>query len=66
MINKDKISIKKKVQVKKDYYRYMGYSDGSGMPHGLIIKCYTKEQVERFTKMGSLVFVKMAESKGDE
>jgi hypothetical protein len=27
-----------------NYYFYLGYNDGSGKPHGYVIKCYTNEQ----------------------
>lgn len=37
---------------KTHYYRYIGFSDGSGRPSGYVIKCYTDEQYERFTKSG--------------
>jgi hypothetical protein len=36
----------------KKYYFYLGYSDGSGKPHGYIVKCYTNEQYLRYTKCG--------------
>lgn len=43
---------------KTHYYRYIGFFDGSGCPNGYVIKCYTDEQYERFTKSG-LRFVLM-------
>ena len=32
------------------YYRYMGFIDSSGRPHGYIIKCYTKAKYEYYSK----------------
>jgi hypothetical protein len=46
----------------KHYYRYMGYSDGSGIPYGLIIKCYTEEQAEQFRINGGYVLERILES----
>lgn len=39
----------------KKYYRLIGYIDGSGRIRGYIIKCYTKEEYERYSKTYMLV-----------
>ena len=38
--------------MEKSYYRYLGYSDGSGRPAGLIVRCYTPREVDRLIKAG--------------
>jgi hypothetical protein len=40
----------------------MGYSDGSGRPHGIIIKCYTDEQAKEIRKIGDIVLEQILES----
>ena len=40
---------------KRQYYRYMGNLDGSGCPYGIVYKCYTDEEYERFRKFSRLV-----------
>lgn len=39
----------------KKYYRLIGYIDGSGRIRGYIIKCYTKEEYERYSKTYMLI-----------
>lgn len=39
----------------KDYYFFKGYSDGSGCPKGIIIKCYSREQAEYWKRLGLIL-----------
>lgn len=41
--------------MKRNYYRYLGNLDGSGCPYGIVYKCYTDEEYERFRKFCRLV-----------
>lgn len=36
----------------KHYYRFMGFSDGSGKPYGLIIKYYAEYYVDFLRSIG--------------
>lgn len=58
--------MKKLTEIKK-YYRYCGYEDGSGRPGGYVIKCYTQEEHEYYTKRCKHVLIEMNqnESNGD-
>jgi len=40
---------------KRQYYRYMGNSDGSGCPYGIVFKCYTDEEYEYYKQFYRLV-----------
>ena len=40
----------------RHYYRFKGYTDGSGRPAGWIIKCLTNEQVDRYRTSGLEVY----------
>ena len=43
----------------KKYYRYCGYADGRGKPSGYVIKFYTQEEYEHYTKRCKHVLIEM-------
>lgn len=43
----------------RKYYRFMGYSDGSGRPYGYIIKYYTQEEYDYYTKRCGHILIKL-------
>ena len=45
-------------KTKRKYYRYLGWCDGSGCPSGIVIKCYTDKQYERFKNDYRLIEMK--------
>ncbi len=45
-------------KIKRKYYIYLGWADGSGCPSGIVIKCYTDKQYERLKNVYKLIEVK--------
>ena len=43
----------------KKYYRYCGYADGRWKPSGYVIKFYTQEEYEHYTKRCKHVLIEM-------
>lgn len=46
----------------RHYYMYGGYDDGYGRPHGYVIKCYSDEEYEHYTKDCRHVLLKIEDS----
>ena len=38
-----------------DYYFFKGYSDGSGCPKGIVVKCYSQEKAKLLMSMGFIL-----------
>jgi len=47
----------------KKYYRYCGYTDGSGKPSGYMIKYYTQAEYEYWTKRCKHVLIEMGQNR---